>query len=360
MFPKLQHLSLTKIILVFAAALTLTTIWIFIAQLMTPGQVEAGADLAHPSIYEFSSSSTNTLIIATDPNYWPFEYYSGTQIIGHDIDLMDAIAAEINATVVYSNVSWGGIFTGLIAGDYDAIISGVTATPERDELLDFTLPYLTYEDGSDIIAIAVQQGDHDLRRQFDQALWQLREDGTLTSIITNISSDLPDVNARLPEWPIVLTDTDTSLTYPSSDGTFTTSINIPSEAVPDSTVLAYSIIDSPTLPSNFQFVGQSFNLDVYQEGAYTEGFVFQQPITVTLYYHEDEISKNNEQWLTLNYWSPDLNQWVDAANTCEPASLYHRVPEENRVSIAICHLSEFAFLAQTEFYIQLPLILRLP
>jgi hypothetical protein len=353
------EINVARITMVLGSALVITLMWLCAAREMTPVHAIRSIPEYSKMVVEPKATSIYTIYVATDGDYWPFTYYSGTQIIGHDIDLMDAIAAEINASVVYSNVTWSEIFTGLIAGDYDVIISGVSFTPDREEILDFTLPYMTYDDGSDKIAIAVQQGNHDLRRQFNEALWQLREDGSLQSIISGVASDLPDSNARLPEWPIILTDTDTTLSYPSSDGTYTTSVRIPSEAVSDSVVLAYSTVDTPTVPANFTFVGGAFNLDVYQDGTYVEGFVFNQPITLTLNYNEEEIN-NSEQWLTLNLWDPEHNQWVDAATTCDPESIYQRIPDIDQLSIAICHLSEFALLEQVEFYLQLPFILRVP
>jgi len=39
-------------------------------------------------------------------------------------------------------VAWEGIFAGLAAGEYDAIISSVTITDERREKYDFSEPYL--------------------------------------------------------------------------------------------------------------------------------------------------------------------------------------------------------------------------
>ena len=73
-----------------------------------------------------------------------------------------------------------------------------------------------------------------------------------------------------------------------------------------------------------------------------------------------KLTTTTSDWLILNTWNPDHNQWVDTATTCEPASVYERIPEEDRLSIAICHLREFALLEQTEFYLQLPFILRVP
>jgi ABC-type amino acid transport substrate-binding protein len=148
---------------------------------------------------ELQSTSMITLLIGTSADFWPMEYISGTQIVGHDIDLMNAVAAEMSVTVVYTNVPWDDIINGLVIGEYDAIISTLTVTPEREEMIDFTLPYVTVE-GDSNLAIAVQQGDDTLRYQVNEALRQLRADGTLQTIIAAIAADKPEWQPRLPDW----------------------------------------------------------------------------------------------------------------------------------------------------------------
>jgi len=146
-----------------------------------------------------STTSATTLLVATSADYWPMEYISDTQIVGHDIDLMNAIATEMGVTVVYTDVPWGGIFDGLIAGEYDAIIAALTVTPKREEMIDFTLPYVTVNSDEDF-AIAVQEGDDVLRCQINEALLQLRDDGALEAIISAIAADKPEWHAHLPDW----------------------------------------------------------------------------------------------------------------------------------------------------------------
>jgi ABC-type amino acid transport substrate-binding protein len=149
-----------------------------------------------------ASTPAEVLRVAADATYWPMEYVSGTQIVGHDIDLMNAIAAHLGVTVVYTNVPWNDIFDGLVAGQYDAVLSTVSMTPERDGFVDFSLPYVAFGT-SDNIAIAVQQGNDALRRQMNEALWSLRAGGTLDTIIAGISADAPQWQPHLPAWPFI-------------------------------------------------------------------------------------------------------------------------------------------------------------
>jgi ABC-type amino acid transport substrate-binding protein len=142
-----------------------------------------------------------TLLVATSADYPPMEYISGTQIVGYDIDLMDALATEMSTTVVYTNVAFTDILTSLVDGKYDAAIATLSVIPEHEAIVDFTLPYLNIDD--EPIAIAVQQGDDSLRRQINTALRQLRADGTLDTLVADITADKPEWQVRLPDWPYI-------------------------------------------------------------------------------------------------------------------------------------------------------------
>jgi polar amino acid transport system substrate-binding protein len=84
------------------------------------------------------------LVVATDATWPPMEYVdeNSKEIIGFDIDLMNAVADAGGFTVEFKNTAWDGIFAGLAAGKYDAIISSVTITDERKKEMDFSQPYI--------------------------------------------------------------------------------------------------------------------------------------------------------------------------------------------------------------------------
>jgi polar amino acid transport system substrate-binding protein len=84
------------------------------------------------------------LVVATDATWPPMEYIdeSSKEVIGFDIDLMKAVADAGGFAVEFKNTAWDGIFAGLAAGKYDAIISSVTITEERKKEMDFSQPYI--------------------------------------------------------------------------------------------------------------------------------------------------------------------------------------------------------------------------
>jgi hypothetical protein len=306
-------------------------------------------------IAQLPTAPKATLLVATSPDFWPMEYISGTQIVGHDIDLMNAIAAKIGVTVVYTTVpDWDHVFQGLIAGKHDVVISTVSITPERDEVIDYTLPYVTFV-GNDNIAIAVQQGNDVLRRQSNEALWQLRTDGTLATNVALIAADMPAWQPRLPDWPYIPPDTESILVYTDTNQCLTV-IQIPRDAVTETILLAYAAANTATTPSDLAFAGHAFELDAYQNGIFAPGFTFSVPVTITIHYTDTDLAGMDKTTLGLYYWNNNMSKWEDVATTCIPHSAYDRHPNENWLAVAVCHLSKFALFGRYRIY--LPLVLR--
>lgn len=89
-----------------------------------------------------SKKESGVLRVGTDPNYAPMEYQENGKIVGFDMDLIEAIAKEMGKEKVeYTAVDWDGIIPGLLNGNYDCLISAMTATDERKAQLNFSEPY---------------------------------------------------------------------------------------------------------------------------------------------------------------------------------------------------------------------------
>ncbi len=89
------------------------------------------------------AESSNKIVIATDATWPPMEMVDQNKnIVGFDIDLMNAAAKAGGFQVQFENTAWDGIFTGLDAGKYDAVMSSVTITDVRKETMDFSVPYI--------------------------------------------------------------------------------------------------------------------------------------------------------------------------------------------------------------------------
>jgi len=64
------------------------------------------------------------------------------QIVGFDVDVVNAICAKINCKAEFVTTGWDGIFAALEQGNFDLVASGVSITDERKKAMDFSEPYI--------------------------------------------------------------------------------------------------------------------------------------------------------------------------------------------------------------------------
>jgi len=83
--------------------------------------------------------------VCSDMPYEPFEFEGegprGLKYTGFDIELLDAIAEDQNATLDITDSDFDTIFASVNAGNCDIVASAVTITPEREENSLFSEPY---------------------------------------------------------------------------------------------------------------------------------------------------------------------------------------------------------------------------
>jgi len=102
--------------------------------------------------------SDGKIVFAMEGTWAPWTYHDESgELVGFDTEVGKAIAAELGVEAEFVEGEWDGLFIGLDAGRYDAVINGVEITDERSEKYDFTEPYcfirtalITSEDNDDI------------------------------------------------------------------------------------------------------------------------------------------------------------------------------------------------------------------
>ena len=82
------------------------------------------------------------LKVAIDPTYEPFTYKTADgKPTGFDVDIAEALCAQIKRKCVYVEQVWDSMIPGLQARKYDVIISSMSMTDERKRVVDFTDKY---------------------------------------------------------------------------------------------------------------------------------------------------------------------------------------------------------------------------
>ena len=100
------------------------------------------------------NQADDALVVATDAAFPPFEFVDETtkDIVGFDIDLLNAIAETAELDIRLQNVAWDPLLAGMADCQYDMAISAITILPERAEQFSFSDPYIN---AGQIIAVAV-------------------------------------------------------------------------------------------------------------------------------------------------------------------------------------------------------------
>lgn len=83
-----------------------------------------------------------TVRIGTEGAYAPWNYLDDNgKLAGFEIDLGNALCAEAGLTCEFVSNEWDSIIPNLIAGNYDAIMAGMSITEERLETINFSEAY---------------------------------------------------------------------------------------------------------------------------------------------------------------------------------------------------------------------------
>jgi len=105
--------------------------------------------------------------VATDAHFAPFAAVTAPQpgtlvTVGFDIDLMNAIAEEASLGVEFVDVRFEWLLTTLSQGKYDAAISAIAITEDREKDFLFSDPYLNVSQ-----QVTVQQTNTDINSKDD-------------------------------------------------------------------------------------------------------------------------------------------------------------------------------------------------
>lgn len=100
-----------------------------------------------------------TLTVLTSSGYAPYEEVDGDgNLFGFDIDLMEACAKELGYTVEWKDMDYDGIIESIKLGKGDVAIAGISPTPKRAEVVDFSNNYYDTEDSQNYILTRKDSG----------------------------------------------------------------------------------------------------------------------------------------------------------------------------------------------------------
>jgi polar amino acid transport system substrate-binding protein len=84
---------------------------------------------------------TGVLRVGVDPTYPPFATADQTSIYGLDIDLANALAADLGLQTEFVQLGYDGLYDALATGQVDVLISALVIAPERTRDFAYSEPY---------------------------------------------------------------------------------------------------------------------------------------------------------------------------------------------------------------------------
>ena len=88
-----------------------------------------------------SGKDDNILVMATNAEFPPYEYFESGAIVGIDVEIAEALAEKLGMELKIENMEFGSILTAVQTGKADIGVAGMTITEDRLLNVNFSIPY---------------------------------------------------------------------------------------------------------------------------------------------------------------------------------------------------------------------------
>lgn len=90
---------------------------------------------------EKDSQEGGTLVMATNAEFPPYEYYEGDKVVGIDAEIAQAIADHLGMTLQIEDMAFDSILVAVQSGKADLGLAGMTVTEDRLKNVNFSDTY---------------------------------------------------------------------------------------------------------------------------------------------------------------------------------------------------------------------------
>ena len=105
----------------------------------------AGSAQSSSNLLE-SIKSAGKIRIGVEGTYRPYTYHDASgKLAGFEYDIAETLAKDLGVTAEFVETPWDSLIAGVDADRYDIVINNVSATDERKQKYDFSVPYLYSE-----------------------------------------------------------------------------------------------------------------------------------------------------------------------------------------------------------------------
>lgn len=115
---------------------------VMVLSLAACGQQAAEEPAAPPDTLA-KAQEAGKIVFGLDDAYPPMGYRDeANNLVGFDIDMAAELSKRLGVTFEPMPTAWDGVVPSLQSGKFDMIISGMSVTPEREEQIAFSVPYV--------------------------------------------------------------------------------------------------------------------------------------------------------------------------------------------------------------------------
>lgn len=106
----------------------------------------AGAAFAAAGAVGTTGAAADALVAGVEASFPPWAYVEDGEYKGIAIDAMRAIAEDQGMEVEFKDLPWPSLIPALAKGRIDLLVTGLNITEERNEVLDFSIPWWENDD----------------------------------------------------------------------------------------------------------------------------------------------------------------------------------------------------------------------
>lgn len=103
----------------------------------------AAEDAAAEEETDAADSEGGVLVMGTNAEFPPYEYYDGQEIVGIDAEMAAAVAEKLGMTLEIEDMAFDSLIVALESGKVDMVAAGMTVTEERLASVNFSDSYAT-------------------------------------------------------------------------------------------------------------------------------------------------------------------------------------------------------------------------
>jgi polar amino acid transport system substrate-binding protein len=134
----LRHAAITCLLVAATAVIFASTTTA--ASTTPPVRVDGATVKQDPKLHALlpaSIKSHGVINVASAYPYPPWEYTKGSTLVGVEADIARALGGKLGVKFKFHNVKFDGLIPGIIAGNYDVLISAIHDTKDRQKVLTF-------------------------------------------------------------------------------------------------------------------------------------------------------------------------------------------------------------------------------